>query len=55
MLTGLIAGVISGKASLKVSDNPQFNEAFIATICFNPSSVKWFLFLTMSNACLKNI
>ena len=51
-IAGLTTATVLGKASRVV---PKFMAAFMFTISCKPSSVKWFLLLTNSQACLKSI
>lgn len=41
VLEGLIIGVTSGNLLFNSSDNPQFKQALILKISFNPEGVKW--------------
>ena len=53
-ISGLATGVIFVNAAFNLSVKPQFIEALIATIFFNPSSVKCSLFIIRLYACLKS-
>ncbi len=54
LITGLSTGVYSGNSDFNLSYKPKFIDAFIATILFKPSIVKWALLLTSSTTCLNN-
>jgi hypothetical protein len=49
-ISGLLIGIILGKADCNSGLNPLFKFDLIATIFFNPSSVKCSLFLIKSKA-----
>jgi len=54
LYSGLLTGIIFGKASINLSDNPKLRNVFKPKIFNKPSSVKCFTFLILSKHCLNN-
>ena len=53
--SGLGTGITWVKASLNISDKPLLRVALMLISSINPASVKCFLLLIKSKACLNNI
>lgn len=54
LYSGLLTGIMFGKASINLSDNPKLRNVFKPNILNKPSSVKCFPFLIKTKHCLNN-